>query len=60
MDSEKKLAARDKVVSKACDWLGSRNAKHGLTGDAKDRAQSKIRKSEYALAEATEKYQKEK
>jgi hypothetical protein len=60
MESDQKIAARDKVVSKACSWLDRRNAKPGLTGKAKDRAQSKFRESENELAEAAENFQKAK
>lgn len=60
MESEQKIALRDKVLSKACSWLDSRNAKAALTGAAKEVAKSKQRLAENELAEATEKYQKEK
>lgn len=59
MESEKKIAARDKLVSKACTWLDSRNAKNALTGAAKQVAKSKQRDRENELAEAVEKFQKE-
>jgi hypothetical protein len=58
MESEKKRAARDKVVSKASTWLDCRNAKAASTGAAKQAAQSEQRKAEHELAEAVEKYKK--
>lgn len=59
MESEKKQAAGEKLIRKSCAWLDSRNAKAGLSGDAKKAAQDRQIKAENALAEATEKYQKE-
>lgn len=59
MASEKWAAARDKVVSKACDLIDSRNAKNALRGAAKEAAKSKQRENENELAEAVEKFQKE-
>lgn len=56
MESEQK--ARDKVVSRACDWLASRNAKNGLAGAAKEVAKGRQRAAENALAEAVEKLRK--
>lgn len=52
--------ASEKVVSKACKWLDSRNAKAALTGAALDVAKSRQRVAESELAEAAEKYLKEK
>jgi hypothetical protein len=58
MDSEKKLAARNKVVSKACDWADSRQNKASAKGGDKASAQFKHKKDGDELAEAVEKYQK--
>lgn len=60
MESDQKRAARDKLVSKACTWLNYRSEKVALTGAAKEAAKGRQRVAEHELAEATEKYQKEK
>lgn len=59
MESEKKIAARDKVIERAGAWLGRRNTKAGLTGEAKNQANTKLRESERDLADAVEKFEKE-
>lgn len=60
MESDKKIAARDKLVIKACTWLDSRQAKASARGESKASAQFKHKKDGDELAEAVEKYQKEK
>lgn len=64
MESDQKTAARDrardKVLVRASTWLDCRNAKSASTGAAKQAAQSKQRDAENELAEAVEKYRKEK
>jgi hypothetical protein len=58
MESEKKLKARDKLVSKACTWEECKKGRHGLTGKAKDRARSRYIESEKDLESAAAEYQK--
>lgn len=58
MDDEKRNAARDKLVHKACNWHEWRQVKQLATGDDRIGAQTKLRQSEHELAEAVEKYKK--
>jgi hypothetical protein len=60
MESERKIALRDKVVAKACKWLACRDMKNGLTGEAKESAKKWQRLAEHELAGAAEDYTKEK
>lgn len=54
----KKQAALDKLVAKACNWAESRKAKAAAPPDQKSAAQTKHRQSEHELAEAVEHYRK--
>ena len=53
----KKQAALDKLVAKACNWSDSRKAKAAAPPEQKAAAQTKHRQSEHELAEAVEKFQ---
>ncbi len=60
MTSEEKIAARDKLLKRACAWKDRKFAKRGLSGRAREAAQTEIELAEHDLLEAAEKYEKEK